>query len=151
LLFFDLNKFKALNDEHGHEAGDHLLQEVARRIRSSLRATDAVARIGGDEFVALMSPAGNSIDDAFAQASATVGTIRERLSEEYVLQLNRGTIRYECSSSIGVATYDWCSDREAVLRQADHSMYEDKRTLDAVIPDPAYSPSPATHLHLPNA
>ena len=50
-----------------------------------------------------------------------------RLSEEYVIPLNRGTVTYECSSSIGVATYDSTSNREAVLRHADHSMYEDKR------------------------
>jgi diguanylate cyclase (GGDEF)-like protein len=127
LVFFDLNKFKALNDEHGHDAGDLLLKEVARRIRSSLRATDVVARMGGDEFVALMCPAGSSKDDALAQAKATASTIRKRLSDAYSLEIGKNTVRYECSSSIGVATYDESSNREDVLRQADQAMYTDKK------------------------
>lgn len=127
LLFFDLNKFKVLNDEHGHEAGDLLLREVARRIRGSLRTSDVVARIGGDEFVALICPAGSTTDQASARATATVEIIRERLSEEYIIDLNTNAVKYECSSSIGIATYDGSLNREAVLRQADHLMYEDKR------------------------
>jgi diguanylate cyclase (GGDEF)-like protein len=126
LLFFDLNRFKALNDEYGHDAGDILLKEVGQRIKSSLRRTDVVARIGGDEFIALMCPAAGSDHDALAQAKTTAGAIRARLSEEYVLQGSANTIRYECSSSIGIATFDESSDREAVLRQADQAMYKNK-------------------------
>ncbi|MBK7685759.1 MAG: diguanylate cyclase [Rhodocyclaceae bacterium] len=58
LLFLDLNKFKQLNDTHGHEVGDHMLIEVARRLPLVVRDTDTVARLGGDEFVVLLEDLG---------------------------------------------------------------------------------------------
>jgi diguanylate cyclase (GGDEF)-like protein len=126
LLFFDLNKFKALNDERGHDAGDFLLQEIARRLEDSLRKTDVVARIGGDEFVALMCPAGKADSDALAQAKATAEKVRGRLSEPCILRFGKSVIEYACSSSIGVATFDASSNREEILRRADQAMYRDK-------------------------
>jgi diguanylate cyclase (GGDEF)-like protein len=65
VLLADVNGFKAVNDRYGHHAGDHVLRELARRLRASVRAVDTVARLGGDEFVVLC-------EDADAEAAARV-------------------------------------------------------------------------------
>jgi PAS domain S-box-containing protein len=70
-LFIDLNRFKALNDGHGHEYGDQLLIQTAQRVVQSLREADTVARVGGDEFVVLLSDLDASSDTAAVQAAAT--------------------------------------------------------------------------------
>ncbi len=127
LLFLDLNKFKALNDEYGHDAGDLILVEVGRRIKGCLRMTDVVARIGGDEFVALMCPAGDDDAAAIEQASATVRGVHQRLSEGYDIRINGASVHYQTSSSIGIATFDGASDPADVLRQADQAMYREKK------------------------
>jgi diguanylate cyclase (GGDEF)-like protein/PAS domain S-box-containing protein len=67
LLFIDLDKFKSINDQYGHEVGDWLLESVARRIESCLRASDTAARVGGDEFLALL-PDMQTIEDALGVA-----------------------------------------------------------------------------------
>lgn len=70
VLFLDLDKFKYLNDSHGHEVGDLVLQEVARRLQQCVRAIDTVARLGGDEFVVLLQDLSAQADDARLHTSA---------------------------------------------------------------------------------
>lgn len=130
LLFFDLNKFKPLNDQYGHNAGDLLLKEVALRLQHSLRKTDVIARIGGDEFIALMCQAGEDEKYTLKQAKLTAEIIRASLAEEYLLEtsgnLSTETIKYHCSTSVGIASFNIDSDIEEVLKQADLEMYKDK-------------------------
>lgn len=120
LLFIDLDKFKPINDELGHEVGDWLLQSAAQRIQSCVRASDTAARIGGDEFVVLL-PDLQTSDDALAVAEK----IRSVLAQEFVT--NQG-IALSISSSIGVALYPDHGETDAdLLRRGDEAMYQAKR------------------------
>jgi len=124
LLFLDLNKFKALNDAHGHEAGDQLLIEVARRLKQVTRDTDTVARLGGDEFVVLLEGLGADADRAAEYASLTSEKIRESLTEEYVL----GDIHHHGSASTGITLFFGDeADPDQIIKDADAAMYEAKR------------------------
>lgn len=124
VLFLDLNRFKQLNDTHGHEAGDQLLVEVARRLRQQVRQSDTVARLGGDEFVVLLEMPGITPTQAEVRANAVAEKIRLVLSEEYVL----GEIRHQGSASIGVKLLvPEDSDPDQILKDADAVMYEVKR------------------------
>jgi diguanylate cyclase (GGDEF)-like protein len=118
LIYFDLDKFKPVNDTHGHAAGDRLLQMVARRLRAGLREADTLARIGGDEFVVLL-PRCDSLQDA-----ATV-------AENILFQLNQpfedGALVHRISGSLGIAMFpDDGMEAEALLRSADLAMYDAK-------------------------
>ncbi|MEG2034620.1 MAG: GGDEF domain-containing protein, partial [Janthinobacterium sp.] len=116
VLMLDLNRFKQLNDQHGHEAGDHLLVEVARRITAGIRASDVVARLGGDEFTVLLHPLGSTAEQAHQHADVVRSKLQALLTQPYVLP----GVTHHGSASIGCAWFDpLCSlDVEAVLRQA---------------------------------
>ena len=132
LLFLDLDNFKPLNDTHGHEAGDLLLIEVARRLTSSVREIDTVSRFGGDEFAVLLS---DVVADK-AESTKEVGTIAEKirvkLAEPYLLEIRRDvntvtTVEHRCSASIGVVVFiDHECSQEDILRRADNAMYQAK-------------------------
>ena len=132
LLFLDLDNFKPLNDTHGHEAGDLLLIEVARRLTSSVREIDTVSRFGGDEFAVLLS---DVVADK-AESTKEVGTIAEKirvkLAEPYLLEIRRDvntvtTVEHRCSASIGVVVFiDHECSHEDILRRADNAMYQAK-------------------------
>ena len=118
LIYFDLDKFKPVNDTHGHAAGDRLLQLVARRLRAGLREADTLARVGGDEFVVLLPRC-----EALADAS--------RVAENILVQLHQpfedGELVHRISGSLGIALFpDDGTDAEALLRVADLSMYDAK-------------------------
>ena len=126
LMFIDLDKFKTLNDTLGHEYGDMLLVEVARRLTSSVREVDTVARIGGDEFVVLLENLNQELESATREAAQIAEKIRAALAEPY--QLNQH--EYHSSPSIGV--YLYCGDGKDgdsvndVLKRADMAMYQTK-------------------------
>ncbi len=123
LLFIDLDNFKFLNDTHGHDAGDALLIEAAKRITSCIRETDTVARLGGDEFVVMLEQLG--IDDGHAMNITTqIGeSILSRLHQEYRVN----NIRHRGSSSIGICMFsDQYSKADDILKWADKAMYEAK-------------------------
>ena len=111
LIFLDLDNFKPLNDQHGHEAGDLLLAEVARRIKSCVRQIDTVARFGGDEFVVLLDDLTSDQEKAHSQVDLVAEKIRKLLADPYVLQTAAGnlslpqTIEHRCTASIGVAMF----------------------------------------------
>lgn len=118
LLYLDLDGFKAANDRCGHEAGDHLLCEVARRLQAGLRHGDLVARVGGDEFVTLLP-----CSDAGA-ARTLAEALRARLHPPF--DLPDGPIRLDCS--IGIACYPAdAGEPAALLAHADRAMYAAKR------------------------
>ena len=118
VLVVDLDRFKAVNDELGHDAGDALLVQVADLLRSHTRTTDVVARLGGDEFAVLL-PAGD--------AEATDGAARSvaRTIAAHLAGAEGPVGRVTCS--VGVATFDGDHDGAAVLARADAAMYRAKR------------------------
>jgi len=118
LLFVDLDRFKVINDSLGHEAGDQLLREVARRFRRTLRPADVVARVGGDEFVVLCPDLGE-IDAVVRLAS--------RLSQALIEPVDLPGVRVVVSASIGVVHAAGPADPAAVLQDADLAMYDAKQ------------------------
>lgn len=118
VMFVDLNDFKPVNDTYGHGVGDLLLQAVARRIESALRASDTVARIGGDEFVVLLPNLEHPGD--VEDVALKLGQV---LSEPFNLD---GQI-VAISASIGTAVFpDHGNDAASLCRHADTMMYKDK-------------------------
>ncbi|MGD2051909.1 MAG: EAL domain-containing protein, partial [Acidimicrobiia bacterium] len=118
LMFVDLDQFKAINDHFGHSIGDELLQQVARRLVSSVRATDSVARIGGDEFTVILE-GGQRVEDAGQVATKILRT----LEEPYRV----GDQELRVTASIGIALYPIDGDdADALLRDADIAMYSAK-------------------------
>ena len=86
LMFPDLDKLKPINDAHGHEAGDVLLIEVARRLNQCVRKSDTVARLGGDEFVVMLTDLGADRVESASQAAAVAEKIRSFLAQPYALR-----------------------------------------------------------------
>ena len=118
LLFVDLDRFKEVNDRHGHKAGDDVLLAVAARMQRAVRATDTVARLGGDEFVVLLT----SIDQ-----SEDVGAITRRISAAFAVPVQSGELAVGISASIGCAIFPEEGDTaENLLKAADEAMYRVK-------------------------
>ncbi len=132
LLFLDLDNFKALNDTHGHGAGDLLLVEVASRIGACVRETDTVSRFGGDEFVVLLRELDADKDRSAAEAGIVAEKIRLALAEPYELTIrsdgdNESAIKHRCTSSIGVVVFlGRQASTEDILKWADIAMYQAK-------------------------
>jgi diguanylate cyclase (GGDEF)-like protein len=127
LLFLDVDRFKLINDSHGHSLGDDLLLAIARRLRAITRSSDLVARIGGDEFVIVVEGLG-SVKEALEVAERT------RVSFDAPFRVRGAEIG--SSASIGVSVTDGTDptiDAEALIRDADTAMYEAKEAgRDAV-------------------
>ena len=119
LVFLDLDGFKAVNDTHGHDAGDHLLIAVARRMKDALREGDSLARMGGDEFVAVLADLG---DHTMAVS------VLERLRSAAAMPVAFRGQSLQVSASLGVAFYPQTVDMDAgqLMRQADQAMYQAK-------------------------
>lgn len=118
LLFFDLDRFKDINDTLGHGVGDQLLVEVGKRTKGTLRQNDMLARLGGDEFLILLP------DGPLEAGTCAAQRIIEAFG--FPLQLDEHRLKMTCS--IGIATYpEHGVDRETLLKHADTAMYEAKR------------------------
>lgn len=132
LIYLDLDNFKELNDSWGHDVGDTLLVEVARRLMDSVREGDTVARIGGDEFVVLIGGLRSDHRESAEQAFDVAEKIRAALADPYLLTIERGggtvTTEHLCSASIGLVVYSKSgrANSDEILRQADAAMYEAK-------------------------
>ncbi|HEU4851887.1 MAG TPA: diguanylate cyclase [Telluria sp.] len=119
VIYFDLDKFKPVNDTHGHGVGDQLLMEVATRVRASLRQSDTLARLGGDEFAVLLPNCGTTAD-----AMKVAENILALLNAPYQV----GGLELHISGSIGVSVYpDSGPDAGRVVHQADQAMYRSKQ------------------------
>lgn len=118
LLYFDLDEFKLINDTLGHDAGDELLVEVAKRLTSRLRDDDTIARLGGDEFAVILS----DIKDKM-QAGHIAANLQEAFQEP--VQLGTHTVGISASIGITIAPED-AVDEELLLKHADLAMYEAK-------------------------
>lgn len=118
VLFIDLDRFKPVNDNHGHQVGDKLLVEAARRIRGCVRESDTVSRLSGDEF-------GVIISDIPDQDGAL--PIVEHILDVMQSAFNLSEVSVHCSASIGVAVYpNDAVDADSLIRKADQAMYEVK-------------------------
>ena len=118
-LFIDLDGFKAVNDELGHEVGDDVLREVAQRLKNCVRASDTVARLGGDEFTAILND---------LQGAEFAAQVAQKMLDALQLPLQLGVHERHISASIGIALYPvHCSDVVELVRQADTAMYRAKQ------------------------
>lgn len=132
LFFIDLDNFKPLNDTYGHDVGDLLLIEVARRISSCVREVDTVSRFGGDEFVVMLSELESDKAESTIQAGIVAEKIRATLAKPYLLTIRQEgkaerTVEHHCTSSIGVVLFtNHEASLEDILRWADIAMYQAK-------------------------
>jgi diguanylate cyclase (GGDEF)-like protein/PAS domain S-box-containing protein len=123
LLFLDLDHFKTLNDTLGHDVGDLLLQQVAKRLTASVREGDTVARLGGDEFVVLLEGFSEKAVDAAAQTEAIGNKILASLNQPYQL----ASYDYHSTPSIGATLFSGHTLAiDELLKQADIAMYQSK-------------------------
>jgi len=119
LLFIDLDDFKTINDQYGHHVGDDVLIEIAARIKGLLRATDTVARIGGDEFTVILNDI-KSIKDIEITAASIIELLHQPLNVEgkYL----------KVAASVGISTYpDSSRDAKMLIQLADKAMYQSKQ------------------------
>ncbi len=125
IIFFDVDRFKLINDRFGHEAGDTVLKHIALRTRAALRSQDMVARLGGDEFVVLIEgvPSQEDLEEQI-----------ERLRRAISKSVSHEMTRINCTISVGVAKFNTCTFRDGsrdistVLREADIALYASKET-----------------------
>lgn len=123
LMFIDLDNFKTLNDTMGHQKGDLLLQQVARRLAACVRQTDTVARLGGDEFVVMLEDLGQDPAEATVKAEIVSGQILAALCEPYSL----AGYQHYSTCSIGVTAFNQTLNNIGdLLKQADLAMYQAK-------------------------
>jgi diguanylate cyclase (GGDEF)-like protein/PAS domain S-box-containing protein len=119
VLYLDLDGFKRINDSLGHGAGDLLLRRVAEQLKACLRPYDTLARMGGDEFIAIFDSLGHPEDAA---------RVAEKLIEQVSVRQRLNGIEVTVGASVGIACYPECGQTvEGLLRAADMAMYEAKR------------------------
>ncbi|TXT39828.1 MAG: diguanylate cyclase/phosphodiesterase with PAS/PAC and GAF sensor(s) [Comamonadaceae bacterium] len=132
LMFLDLDNFKPLNDTCGHDAGDLLLVEVARRLKSCVREVDTVARFGGDEFVVMLVNLDTDRAKSQEQALSVAEKIRISLAEPYEIQAKTAgdatrLVTHHCTASMGVTLFiHGEGEQAAILQRADAAMYQAK-------------------------
>lgn len=119
LIAIDMDKFKPINDQHGHKTGDEVLREVSRRLLSHVRDEDTVARLGGDEFCVILPSTGDQ-----GSTLKVANKLRDTLNKPFV---NQG-IQLDLSASIGISLYpDDGKSVDELLRSADMAMYQAKQ------------------------
>jgi diguanylate cyclase (GGDEF)-like protein len=121
LAFIDLDQFKPVNDQFGHEAGDRLLVEISRRMRGELREQDTLARLGGDEFVALIIN---------VEGDHGLDSLLKRLLTAVSAPVELADTEVQVSASVGVTVYPQGNrlDGDQLIRQADQAMYRAKQS-----------------------
>ncbi|MBA1145916.1 PAS domain-containing protein [Ectothiorhodospiraceae bacterium WFHF3C12] len=120
LLFLDLDDFKRVNDELGHDAGDQLIRTLAQRLQALVRETDSVARLAGDEFVILL--------EGLQGGEADAVVVARKVLAELSRPVSLGDATVEVSGSVGISLAEGGEpDPQALLREADAAMYRAKR------------------------
>ena len=131
LFYLDLDRFKPVNDTYGHEMGDKLLQQIAKRLQSCVRSTDYVFRLGGDEFALLLVGTLGQED-----CQRKVSQVKKTISAPY--EIDGQTLRI--GTSCGCALYpEECPDGEQVCQLADQRMYADKQKNHALLDHGLYA------------
>jgi diguanylate cyclase (GGDEF)-like protein len=115
----DIDRFKKVNDDHGHVTGDDLLKQFGREMRSACRATDLIGRWGGDEFILLF-------DCALAEAEGQVVRLRKWICGSYTVRGKAGEVKLRVDASIGLAERVPGEEIEGLLARADAAMYDEK-------------------------
>jgi len=119
LMFIDLDKFKPINDTYGHGVGDQVLREAARRMKQCVRASDTVARVGGDEFIVLLPE---------VESEADARWVAEKIRNELTQVMLLAGLKLQISSSIGIALFpEHGGDEATLLKCADMAMYQAKQ------------------------
>jgi diguanylate cyclase (GGDEF)-like protein len=119
VVFLDLDGFKQINDQHGHDAGDALLIELAARLRDNLRASDLIARLGGDEFLVVLEE---------VQDTEPVEIVAKKLLTETVRPYTLPGAQASVTASIGISIFpDDAADATALMKHADIAMYAAKQ------------------------
>ena len=137
LILLDLNRFKPVNDTHGHAVGDQLLQNVARRIKGSVRETDTVGRIGGDEFVVLLTG---------PVTRETAQLVADKIFNQVALPMEIAGLHIEITCSVGLALYpEDGQDELALTKAADDAMYRNKRAGRRLLDDVGAPPNDLTN------
>ena len=125
LLILDLDRFKTLNDTRGHDVGDQLLVDVARRLSAHVRQMDTVCRLGGDEFVVMLEELGLDEQHAATQAEIIAEKVRLELNQPYSLALNEAN--FHSTTSIGLTLFRGLdASVDMLLKQADVALYQAK-------------------------
>ncbi len=123
LLFIDLDNFKTLNDTLGHDMGDLLLKQVAQRLRTCVRAEDTVARVGGDEFLVMLTSLGPNEREVASQVEVVGRKILSTLNQVYQLK----DVLFNSTPSIGATLFrGHLASVDDLLKQADLAMYKSK-------------------------
>lgn len=120
VLFFDLERFKQINDNYGHDIGDKVLKIAAEKIKSNIRRNDLLGRIGGDEFIACLDNI-KSVDNAVK--------IAEKINHAFIDKINVDGLFLDLTVSIGISVYpDDGEDDEGLLKASDIAMYKAKQS-----------------------
>jgi diguanylate cyclase (GGDEF)-like protein/PAS domain S-box-containing protein len=123
LMFIDIDNFKTLNDTRGHQIGDLLLEDVAKRLNAGVRQGDTVARFGGDEFIVMVDALSDDIEEATKQAGAIGDKLLARLAQPYALD----GYQHHCAASLGITLFCGADmSNDDLLKQADLAMYQAK-------------------------
>jgi two-component system cell cycle response regulator len=131
VLILDIDYFKSINDSHGHDAGDDVLQDFAIRIRKSIRGIDLACRYGGEEFVVVMP------ETDMAVATMVAERLRRRIAGE-PFPIQKGAKTIDVTISIGIAALGPDDNAAAVIKRADQALYRAKRDgRNRVVPDAA--------------
>jgi two-component system cell cycle response regulator len=131
VLVLDIDYFKAINDTHGHDAGDDVLREFALRIRKSIRGIDLACRYGGEEFVVVMP------ETDMAVATVVAERLRRRIASD-PFPIQAGARKVEVTISIGIAALGRSDTAASMIKRADQALYRAKRDgRNRVVPDAA--------------
>jgi diguanylate cyclase (GGDEF)-like protein len=120
VMYLDLNGFKQINDTLGHQAGDDLLKQFAGELRHSLRPTDMVGRLGGDEFSVV-------VDGAAGDVNQRIADVKKHVNGDYSLATEKGKTKVPITAAIGLAVWKAGATAQQLLSAADQAMYEDKK------------------------
>lgn len=121
VVMLDLDGFKQVNDTYGHAAGDGLLQQFSRELRSNIRSTDIVGRWGGDEFIVVL-------DCDLNTATSQVDRVRKWVLGEYTIETDAASskVKVKVTASIGIAQWQSGQTMQALVARADSAMYREK-------------------------
>jgi diguanylate cyclase (GGDEF)-like protein len=131
IMYMDIDKFKQINDELGHDVGDELLKQFTQKIRNCIRKSDVLARLGGDEFIILLPEINHPRDSMFV-----ANKILDTLQYPWVIEGHT----FITTSSMGIAIYEEGDDYKSLIKRADRALYKAKESGRNTFKISDYSP-----------